>query len=110
MVQISVSRRHLVFVLLAVVVLAVAIPVAVSAATQRFTDVPPTDWAYDDVEWLASAGLTNGCGDGTAFCPDGDVTRREMAAFMHRLATSKVVDANTAACRHIIMLCKEPGR
>ena len=96
MVEISVSRRHLVFLLIAAVVLVVAIPLAVSAATQRFVDVPPTDWAYDDVEWLAANGLTNGCGDGTTFCPDDGVTRREMAAFTHRLATSHVVEAKTS--------------
>ncbi len=88
MVQISVSRRHLVFLSIAVAVLVVVvIPLAVSAATQRFVDVPPTDWAYDDVEWLAANGYTEGCTtDGTEYCPDKPVTRREMAAFMHRLS------------------------
>lgn len=60
------------------------IPVGVYAATQTFGDVPESDWAFDDVEWLAAKGLTNGCGDGSIFCPDGNVTRREIAAFTHR--------------------------
>jgi len=67
-----------------VVVMAVAIPIAVSAASQRFADVPPSDWAYNDIQWLAEKGLTGGCGDGTNFCPDETVTRRESAVFTHR--------------------------
>ncbi|MDP3984061.1 MAG: S-layer homology domain-containing protein, partial [Acidimicrobiia bacterium] len=37
----------------------------------------------DDIEALAAAGITKGCGEG-AFCPDAYVTRGEMAAFLHR--------------------------
>lgn len=59
-------------------------PMAVYAATQTFADVPENDWAFADVEWLAAKGLTSGCGDGSIYCPDGNVTRREMAAFTHR--------------------------
>ena len=36
-----------------------------------------------EIEALAASGVTNGCGDG-AFCPDGSVTRAEMAAFIIR--------------------------
>jgi hypothetical protein len=36
-----------------------------------------------DIERLAAAGITTGCGDGR-FCPNGYVTRGQMAAFMHR--------------------------
>ncbi len=36
-----------------------------------------------DIERLAAAGITTGCGDGR-FCPDAYVTRGQMAAFMHR--------------------------
>ncbi len=72
------------------------VPVAAIAAGQTFTDVPPDDWGFHDVEWLAANGLTNGCGDGTTFCPDDPVSRREMAAFTHRLAIEGVVDAATA--------------
>jgi len=39
----------------------------------------------DDIEWLASVGITLGCGaEGTSFCPDEKVTRAHMAAFLHR--------------------------
>ena len=39
----------------------------------------------DDIEWLASVGVTNGCdAEGTEFCPDEPVIRSHMAAFLHR--------------------------
>jgi hypothetical protein len=95
MVQISISRRHLVFLLLAVVALVVAIPLAVSAATSMFADVPDDHIFVDDINWMKTAGITQGCGDGTNYCPQDDVTRGQMAAFMHRLATKRVVDAGT---------------
>jgi hypothetical protein len=38
----------------------------------------------NDIEKLATAGITKGCGDGTTFCPDRSVTRGEMAAFLVR--------------------------
>ena len=37
----------------------------------------------DAIESLAKAGITSGCG-GTRFCPDGKVTRGQMAAFLVR--------------------------
>lgn len=72
-----------------------AVPAAAIAGTIRFSDVPPTDWAYNEIDWLAVNGVTKGCGDGTTFCPDDPVTRREMAVFLHRLSDG-VVDAKTA--------------
>lgn len=36
-----------------------------------------------DIQALAAAGITTGCGDDT-FCPDDDVTRGQMAAFLTR--------------------------
>jgi hypothetical protein len=95
MVQITISRRHLVFLLSAVVVLVVAIPLAVSAATSMFADVPDDHIFVDDINWMKTAGVTQGCGDGTNYCPQDDVTRGQMAAFMHRLATGRSVDAGT---------------
>ncbi len=37
----------------------------------------------DDIEWLALAGVTAGCGD-RLFCLNSDVTRGQMAAFLTR--------------------------
>ncbi len=46
-----------------------------------FTDVPIDHWAGDFIEELAAEGITSGCGGGK-FCPDGPVTRAEMAVFL----------------------------
>ena len=42
--------------------------------------------------------ITDGCNPPTnnKFCPKNAVTREQMSAFMHRLATKRVVDAATA--------------
>lgn len=37
----------------------------------------------DDIVWLAEAGITKGCGE-EIFCPDGAVTREQMATFLVR--------------------------
>jgi len=37
----------------------------------------------DDIDKLATAGVTKGCGPGL-YCPDDKVTRGQMAAFLHR--------------------------
>ncbi|MGA9595276.1 MAG: S-layer homology domain-containing protein [Acidimicrobiia bacterium] len=73
-----------------------AVPVAVSAASS-FVDVPDSNIFSGDIEWLASANVTQGCNPPTndMFCPTQNVTRQQMAAFMHRLATNQVVDAGT---------------
>lgn len=76
--------------------LAVATPIAVLAAAS-FVDVPDTHTFSADIEWLADAGVTKGCNPPTndQFCPESNVTRGQMAAFMHRLADSQEVDAGT---------------
>ncbi len=92
------KRRYAVLATALLIVVAVLIPVGALAVLQTFDDVPPSDWAYADIEWLAANGLTNGCGDGTNYCPDDPVTRREMAAFIHRTATKK--GSGTAMMSH----------
>jgi hypothetical protein len=46
-----------------------------------FTDTTGT--FHDDIERLAAAGITNGCG-GTRYCTDQPVTRAQMATFLVR--------------------------
>ena len=46
-----------------------------------FTDVPVDHWAAAYIEALASEGVTSGCGGG-AYCPDGPVSRGQMAVFL----------------------------
>lgn len=48
------------------------------AAGPRFTDVPPTSWAFAAIADLSSRGLVSGYADGK-FHPDASVTRAEFA-------------------------------
>ncbi len=77
-------RTVLVVVLAALVGALVAVPIAVYASHQ-FTDVPNTNPFHADIDWLADAGVTKGCG-GSSYCPKDNVTREQMAAFMRRLS------------------------
>jgi hypothetical protein len=74
----------------------VALPVGALAA-DRFDDVPDSNVFHDDISWLADADVTRGCNPpaNTEFCPSDEVTREQMAAFMHRLAINQVVDAGS---------------
>ena len=49
-----------------------------------FADVAIDVWYADHVAALAESGITQGCGDGTMFCPDQITTRGQMATFLHR--------------------------
>jgi hypothetical protein len=49
----------------------------------RFSDVPSTHPFAGDINRLATAGITGGCGGGR-FCPSAFVTRAQMAAFLVR--------------------------
>src|SRR5690606_16411292 len=57
-------------------------------ATHRFKDVPSSDIFHGDITWLADNDITRGCNPpaNDHFCPDDNVTRGQMAAFMHRYA------------------------
>lgn len=48
-----------------------------------FSDVPPGYLFRTEINRLATAGITFGCGGGK-FCPDRPVLRQEMAAFLQR--------------------------
>jgi hypothetical protein len=50
-----------------------------------FWDVPLNYWAWDFVERVYAAGITGGCGVGPPqYCPEGIVTRAQMAVFLER--------------------------
>jgi hypothetical protein len=63
------------------------VPVAVMAAGGPFTD-DDNSMFERDIEWMAAHGITFGCNPpaNDNYCPDANVTRGQMAAFMHRLA------------------------
>ena len=81
----------------AAVALVVLLPIPV-LAVGTFSDVDDSNVFTDDIDWLAAAGVTVGCNPpaNDQFCPEAVVTRQQMAAFMHRLAANKIVDAATA--------------
>lgn len=78
----------------------IAAPTAVWASHQ-FTDVPTDSVFHEDIDAIADAGVTRGCNppENTEFCPEDNVTREQMAAFMNRLGAldggDPVVDART---------------
>jgi len=74
-----------------------AAPVAVLASHQ-FSDVPNSHPFHYDIDAVADAGVTGGCGGGN-YCPSSYVTRGQMAAFLNRLgalAPDKTPVANAA--------------
>ena len=67
---------------LGIVALMLALPVMVSASHQ-FTDVPTSHTFHSAISKLYGARLTSGCAAGK-FCPNANVTRGQMAAFLVR--------------------------
>lgn len=61
--------------------LAVALPIA--WASDRFSDVPTTNPHHADINTIARAGITTGCGTGI-YCPEDPVSRQQMASFLAR--------------------------
>jgi len=56
--------------------------VSPAPAVATFTDVPTSDFAFQFIEAFNAAGITVGCNvSPPQFCPDANVTRREMAVF-----------------------------
>ena len=57
------------------------------AVTQEnpFADVPRTHYYYDPVRWAAAEGIVNGTSQ-TAFSPNDNITRQQMAAILYRYA------------------------
>ena len=50
----------------------------------RFDDVDIDSFYAPFIERMFDLGVTQGCGDGSGFCPDRNVTRAEMAVFLSR--------------------------
>lgn len=48
----------------------------------------------DDINAIAQVGITQGCRDGSVFCPDDTVSRGEMAAFLRRAGKMPVSNAD----------------
>jgi hypothetical protein len=66
--------------------------------TARFGDVPPTATFFDAANLMFDAGVTTGCVAGSTpetrrFCPNDNVTREQMAAFIVRAVTGTTTPA-----------------
>src|SRR5271169_260448 len=57
---------------------------AIAQNCAGFTDVLASSPFCPDVTWITSYGITKGCAP-SQFCPNENVTRLQMTAFMHRL-------------------------
>jgi hypothetical protein len=66
--------------------LAIAAGGAQAQQCQGFGDVLQSDTLVcPAVEWVKNRSVTLGCGDGSNYCPNNNVTRAQMALFMQRL-------------------------
>lgn len=82
-----------------------------------FTDVPEDHLFFMEIEWLAAEDITRGCNPpaNTMFCPDGSVTRGQMAAFLFRAldlpasADDHFADDNGHLFEHEINALAEAG-
>jgi hypothetical protein len=63
-------------------VLTLSLPTGVFAS-DRFSDVPTDSIFHNNINAIAGAGITQGCGVPN-FCPTANVNREQMAAFLHR--------------------------
>jgi hypothetical protein len=66
-------------------------------ASHQFNDVPNSHTFHNAIAWMKDNNITVGCNPpgNTNYCPDDNVTRGQMSAFMKRLAENNVVDAAT---------------
>ncbi len=89
-------RKSSLVLLLALAVLVV--PIA-GFASHQFNDVPNSHTFHNAIDWMKDNNITVGCNPpvNNEYCPEGNVTRGQMAAFMKRLAENRVVDADTAS-------------
>ena len=68
----------------AVAVVLVLVGTVTAQTAQRFDDVPTDHYAFDAANWAADNGITQGCGDGTNFCPERTLNRANMVTFLKR--------------------------
>ena len=68
----------------AVAAVLVLVGTVAAQTAQRFGDVPTDHYAFDAVNWAVDNGITQGCGDGTNFCPDRNLNRAHMVTFLKR--------------------------
>ncbi|OWY60648.1 hypothetical protein B7486_68070 [cyanobacterium TDX16] len=69
-------------------------PTSTAPASTTFGDVAPSHPFFDEIEWMASEGITNGtpASPKPLYKPASPVSRGAMSAFMQRLADGPGVD------------------
>jgi hypothetical protein len=79
--------RRLTWTIAGTLAVVMAVPLAVVAA-HSFNDVPDSNVFHGSIGWLKDNGVTVGCNPpaNTEFCPEDNVTREQMAAFMRRFS------------------------
>jgi len=92
-------RRHYARRFLPVILVAL-LPLSLLAAGPTFNDLNPNSVHNGNIQAIADAGITKGCDPGVSYCPNGLVTREEMASFLARSAglgdNAPVTNAKTA--------------
>ena len=80
-------RARPLILIVALILVFIAVPTIVNAAGGTFVDDDASVFEAD-IEWLAGAGVTLGCNPpvNDRFCPEDNVSRGQMAAFMRRFA------------------------
>ena len=79
--------RRRVTTIAATLAMIIGVPIAVIAA-HSFDDVPDSNQFHESIAWMQENGITIGCNPpaNTQYCPEDNVSRQQMAAFMRRLA------------------------
>ena len=67
-----------------------------TAAGTTFADVAATHWATSEIQKAQAAGIMNGL-SGTAFAPEGSITRAQMATIAYRWLQKQQTNAVTTA-------------
>jgi FG-GAP-like repeat/S-layer homology domain len=61
------------------------VSIFINISLRLFADVPPGYWAEEAIYKIYNAGITKGCSQNPLmYCPDGTVTRTQMAVFLGR--------------------------
>lgn len=86
--------RRKTVILAVVALLAIAVP---AAAQTAFRDVPQRYVHSQAIGQMRQAGITNGCGDGTIYCPNDAVSRGAMASFLARGGSQAYADRSATS-------------
>jgi hypothetical protein len=90
------------FALLLGVALSLIATSAVAQICDGFVDVLASSPFCPNVTWMKTYGVTKGC-DATHYCPTDNVSRLQMAAFMHRLGNNAFLQGGSAFATNAVL-------